>query len=697
MPSLTNRLKLSLPNGNEYVNRAALNKIFEDIDRLVMLQGDFDTAKKEIDDNLAKKISKSGDTMTGNLTLDGSTGERALAFKVGAGASDLIAMRNVLATNTFSLRDYRTGVDIWSWKDNVFNLNVTNTNLLKKTDIYSKWMHPSGTSIFMADGTDLNSLRESGLYCGGKFVNAPNASQGYFYVEVVQHNEAVNTMQIATGVVRTGVDAGIWIRRRSASTWGAWEQIIDSKGGTLTGHMHIELAGSNDKRFAFTQDGNLTAGITGNQTGLRMFDWKNSKTVFDWNGTTFDVPVNTNLLKKTEDYTKWLLPTGTTNQLSSGADLNTLVDSGLYGGTGLLNSPEGLTAYHFFVEVIKYNDTNYVLQRATTLAGNMTVLNNVGTWVRRKSGSGWGAWEKVIDSKGGTLTGFLEFDVSNGEKIIRGKNGGAGKSGLAFTDTGTSLYDWEKGRLVWYYDKNQDFFGVATNTNLLKKTGDTMQGHLIFLNNKNLSFRNNAGVEKAAIALDGDDNFFAWNNIANKYLWKVDNKTGRFEVLADNLVSKDGDNLTGDFAYYNPNPMQFRPQDKKWWLINTNQEGLKFIPSGTTNKDDWQWAKAIWINPEGEVNTQGVKVKGERVLTTSDLKEKIPSRSGKDDNGIYTIYEETEKDGKLSKRSVLSNPDTDGNYLVRTVTYYLGGVANETEIFDLKYDEDGDFVKAVPR
>lgn len=60
MPSLTNRLKLALPNGNEYVNRAALNKIFEDIDRLVMLQGDFDTVKKEIDDNLAKKVSKSG-------------------------------------------------------------------------------------------------------------------------------------------------------------------------------------------------------------------------------------------------------------------------------------------------------------------------------------------------------------------------------------------------------------------------------------------------------------------------------------------------------------------------------------------------------------------------------------------------------------------------------------------------------------
>lgn len=78
-------------------------------------------------------LPKTGGTMTGNLILDGSTGERSLSFKVGTGASDLIAMRNVLATNTFSLRDYRLGMDIWSWKDNTFTLHAQNTNLLKTT------------------------------------------------------------------------------------------------------------------------------------------------------------------------------------------------------------------------------------------------------------------------------------------------------------------------------------------------------------------------------------------------------------------------------------------------------------------------------------------------------------------------------------------------------------------------------------
>ncbi|MGG3502910.1 hypothetical protein ABES12_22860, partial [Bacillus anthracis] len=77
--------------------------------------------------------------------------------------------------------------------------------------------------------------------------------------------------------------------------------------------------------------------------------------------------------------------------------------------------------------------------------------------------------------------------------------------------------------------------------------------------------------------------------------------------------------------------------------------------------------------------------------------DKIPFRSGKDENGIFTTYEETQEDGNLWKRSVLSSPDADGNYLVRTVTYYKDGVAYKTKTFDLKYDEDGDFVKAVPR
>lgn len=48
MPRLTTRLKLSLPLSNEYVQREVLVKAFEEIDKLVMLQGDLDELKRAV-------------------------------------------------------------------------------------------------------------------------------------------------------------------------------------------------------------------------------------------------------------------------------------------------------------------------------------------------------------------------------------------------------------------------------------------------------------------------------------------------------------------------------------------------------------------------------------------------------------------------------------------------------------------------
>lgn len=497
MPNLTNRLKLSLPNGNEYVNRTALNKIFEDIDRLVMLQSDFDTAKKEIDDNLAKKVAKSGDTITGNIDVDISTGATSKGFRWRDKDGAIFGLETS-TTGELILYDYKAAARIWQYDPVAKRFNVNSDgNLLKNT------------------------------------------------------------------------------------------------GGTMNGQIKFDKSGTG---IIWKDDANMDYGMVTEDSGKRLTlqDWKRKKTLISNDDNGFVVNAD-NLLKKTGDTMKGPL---------------------------------------------KFN---------------------------RDRGIAWNDGVKDIHS------------ITTG-----------GDNKTYFTD-GVNGIDYA------IYDPTTKSFNILQNTNLLKKTGDTMDGWLRFLNNQELQFQTKEGVSQAALAVDGDGNFFAWNSPGDKYLWFLNRKTGEFIVNANNLVAKGGDNLTGNFAYYNPNPTQFRPQDKKWWLINTNQEGLKFIPSGTTNKDDWQWAKAIWINPDGEVNTQGVKVKGERVLTTSDAEEKIPSRSGKDDNGIFTTYEETQEDGKLWKRSVLSSPDADGNYLVRTVTYYKDGVSYKTKIFDLKYDEDGDFAKAVPR
>lgn len=603
MPNLTNRLKLALPNGNEYVNRASLIKIFEDIDKLVTILGDFNIAKQEIDDNLAKKVSKSGDTMTGNLTLDGSTGERALSFKVGAGASDLIAMRNVLATNTFSLRDYRLGMDIWSWKDNTFTLHATNTNLLKKTgDTMTDKLWFSGASKGIAWQENSREVADL-IYNGRNIFLRGKPLDGTVY-NAVTYDIDKNYFNVQSET-----------------------NLVKKSGDTMNGNFHVEVNDAPDKRIAWVNKDNLLWGFTTNaDKSFQMYDWKNKKSVWAYDGNLFDMKAETNLLKKTDTYYDFVQPSGTTKSLASNPDLNQLTKTGFYGGTNLLNAP--VSNIYFYVEVIGYSDAKYALQRATSLTGANG--DPRATWIRRMENNVWGAWERLIDSKGGTITGDIICEKPNGANtLVAFGTGEAGKRNYIYGGKDVlGAYSDEAGQLIWRYTPSTKTFDLnATNTNLLRKTGDTMTGPLVFdVNTEEKVIRGNDSTGPLA-------GFFFQKNRIGAYDWK--NKLPIFGYEA----------ATKTF----------------------------------------------------EVRTPSFKFEERKVLTTSDLEDGIPSRSGKDVNGIYTIYEEANKNGKFSKKSILSSPDADGNYLIRTVTYYEDGKAYNTEIFDLKYDEDGDFVKAVPR
>lgn len=245
-------------------------------------------------------LPKTGGTMTGNLTLDGSTGERALSFKVGTGASDLIAMRNVLATNTFSLRDYRLGMDIWSWKDNVFTLHAQNTNLLKKSEAFYTYAQPNGRTFQLREGDDLNNFLDTGLFAGPKLVNAP--TQDYLYVEVIRYADANYTMQRATTLV--GSTGSVWVRRKTGSVWNAWEKMIDSKGGVFTGDTELDIGkallfnsgGSTANKYVLRGQANQNKLVLSDQTsGVFIWEYNSDQKSFNM------VAPNTNLMKKTGD------------------------------------------------------------------------------------------------------------------------------------------------------------------------------------------------------------------------------------------------------------------------------------------------------------------------------------------------------------------------------------------------------------
>ena len=74
-------------------------------------------------------------------------------------------------------------------------------------------------------------------------------------------------------------------------------------------------------------------------------------------------------------------------------------------------------------------------------------------------------------------------------------------------------------------------------------------------------------------------------------------------------------------------------------------------------------------------------------------------KSEKDDNATFKSVEKRRTDGTLFAKSTFSEPNSDGNYLVRTYTEYAADGASEVNIivYNLVYDDDGDWVDEVIR
>ncbi|MGN7469636.1 hypothetical protein [Brevibacillus sp. SAFN-007a] len=74
------------------------------------------------------------------------------------------------------------------------------------------------------------------------------------------------------------------------------------------------------------------------------------------------------------------------------------------------------------------------------------------------------------------------------------------------------------------------------------------------------------------------------------------------------------------------------------------------------------------------------------------------TKSGKDASGKFTQVDyKRESDNTLFMRSVLSNPDANGNYQTDTWTYYKadGTTVAETKIWTITYDADGDITSVA--
>lgn len=343
---------------------------------------------------------------------------------------------------------------------------------------------------------------------------------------------------------------------------------LPKTGGTMTGNLTFQSDTEANIPFRTKTTNQEYVKFYANPTRSRLgvYSTKNSKNVWDYDGDTdsFNVNTNTNLLKKTDTYTDLVQPNGNTKTLAVNTDLNTITTSGTYAGSKLVNAPD--VDLYFYIEVSRYSDTKYAMQRATTLTGNSNIM---GTWVRRMENNAWRPWERLIDSKGGTMTGYLNIQIP-----------GAGDNGLVFkTTSGADIHRWigtNSGAVAWQ-DKlnntdvfnyssglktwtmlNNITFNVNGNTNLMKKTGDTATGHMIFRHNinqetadglKGVNMVVNSSVNKWSVAPKMDGNPVWANEFA------MDLNTGKVTVpslgtkkdgRANISITADGELISGN-------------------------------------------------------------------------------------------------------------------------------------------------------
>ncbi|EEK41864.1 BppU family phage baseplate upper protein [Bacillus cereus group sp. Bc015] len=85
----------------------------------------------------------------------------------------------------------------------------------------------------------------------------------------------------------------------------------------------------------------------------------------------------------------------------------------------------------------------------------------------------------VVKSAGDTMTGDLRIERGTSERAFHFYKNGATTTKLLDNDNTTALYSVDNAETVWRYNKgNKTFEVMSSNTNLVKKTGDTITGVL---------------------------------------------------------------------------------------------------------------------------------------------------------------------------------------------------------------------------
>lgn len=162
----------------------------------------------------------------------------------------------------------------------------------------------------------------------------------------------------------------------------------------------------------------------------------------------------------------------------------------------------------------------------------------------------------VVKRSGGTITGLLTTTdnfrfQAGGERSITWRDGNDIEYIKLYANSGGNrlgLWSTKSNKAVWEYHGDSDIFNVTTNTNLLKKTGDTMTGYLRMdteSGEKGIIYKDNT-AEFLKVYTGKNRNHGLLDIIANKPVYEYDFNTKTFSILADFKTKNDTDwiNLT---------------------------------------------------------------------------------------------------------------------------------------------------------
>ncbi|PFM49568.1 hypothetical protein COJ45_06905 [Bacillus cereus] len=384
--------------------------------------------------------------------------------------------------------------------------------------------------------------------------------------------------------------------------------VVRRQGDTMTGSlkMKVPLAGSVGYGFVDTNGLDTSRVISIANGNVVWQDRKNLIDVFTYTpaNKTFTMQAETNLLKKTGDNMSGSLTMNSNINMNFPAatkarSIRWQQDNADYISMGTNNAGEfvvydqanakSIFVYYPTTNTFNLNAgiTNLVKSTGDTITGLITTTDNI----RFKAGG-----ERNITWRDGNDTEYIKLYANSGGNRL-------------------GLWSTKNNKAVWEYHGDNDIFNVTVNTNLLKKTGDTMTGNLLIdrgsTGEKYFGFMSGNGSTLSTRWVDDPNNTF-WVDATNNQIYMQYRKADKmFLVNSDtNLLKKTGDTVTGGIIFKNTVDQQ--TSDGTSGIVSVINQSLTKWAVAPRNDGTVDWSKELAMDLKtGKVTVASLATKND--------------------------------------------------------------------------------------